>query len=171
MKNQTDNNACLKYEAVLEDYLEGQLNASDLKDLGEHLKSCAGCREALALAEGSVQLLRIVEPQPAPGPAFARVVMARIQAQEAEVAEERAGFWRPLVSMSWRFAATAAVALVLLLTYDVVGNRNLTPGGPAGNQTEVQAEPAGIFTPEPVASPATRDDVLLMVADTNYGSN
>jgi hypothetical protein len=34
-----------------------------------------------------------------------------------------------------------------------------------------QPETPGIFTPEPVASPATRDDTLLMVAETNYGRN
>jgi predicted anti-sigma-YlaC factor YlaD len=167
MKNQTGNNACLKYEAVLEDYLEGQLNATDLKDLGEHLAACAGCREALALAEESVQLLRIAEPLPDPGPQFARVVMARIRADEAARVEERASFWRPLVSMSWRFAATAAVALVLLLTYDVVGNGNSTQGVTMTASTDATA----IFTPEPVASPATRDDVLVMVAETNNGSN
>jgi anti-sigma factor RsiW len=170
MTNQLNNSACLKYEAVLEDYLDGQLSAPDSKDLGTHLAVCAGCRDALALAGDSVRLLRDAEAAPAPGPQFARMVMARIRVEESARAEESVGFWRPLVSLSWRFAASAAFALVLLLTYDVVGNR--TQGITMGNQTEVsQTETPGIFTPESVASPATRDDLLVMVADTSYGSN
>jgi anti-sigma factor RsiW len=172
MTNQSNSNACLKYEAVLEDYLEGQLNASRLKELGEHLDGCAGCRDSLAIAGESVPLLKLAQPVQAPGPQFSRLVMARIRTDEAARTEEHASFWRPFVALSWRFAATAAVALILLLTYDVVGNANGQSGLASMNQTEVnQPETPGIFTPEPVASPATRDDTLLMVAETNYGRN
>ena len=171
MINQSSNNACLKYEAVLEDFLEGQLSASDSKDLGGHLAMCAGCRDALALAQDSIRLVRVLEPVAGPEPQFARLVMARIRADESARAEENVSFWRPFVSLSWRFAATAAVALVLLVGYDVVGNRSSVQGV-AVNQAEAsQTETPGIFTPEPTASPATRDDVLVMVAETNYGSN
>jgi anti-sigma factor RsiW len=172
MTNQSSNIACLKYEVLLEDYLEGQLSSSQLKELGEHLTECSGCHEALATAEESVLLLRIAEPTPDPEPQFSRLVMARVRTEEAARAEDRAGFWRPLVSLSWRFAASAAFALILLLTYDVVGNANSQQGVAVVSQTEAnQAETPGIFTPEPVASPATRDDTLRMVAETNYGSN
>lgn len=177
MINEPSYNACEKYEARLEDFIEGQLNASGLKDLRAHLSACAACSEALAFAEGSVRLLRIAEPLPDPGPQFSRMVMARIRADEVARVEERASFWSPLVSLSWRFAATAAFALVLLVTYDVVGNPNSQTQVAVMNQTQAnqvevnQQDAPGIFTPEPLASPATRDDVLLMVADTNYGSN
>ncbi len=172
MKNHVNSNACLKYEAMLEDFLEGQLNASDLKNLRAHLGECAGCRDALETAQGSVPLLRLAEPVPAPGPQFSRVVMARIRMDELARTEEHATFWHPIVSLAWRFAATAAVALILLLSYDVLGNSNAQSGAALVSQSEVnQTETPGIFTPEPVASPATRDDVLLMVAETNYGSN
>jgi hypothetical protein len=172
MKNKLGSNACLKYEAVLEDFLEGQLNAPDLKNLRTHLGECAGCRDALGTAQESVPLLRLAEPVPAPGPQFSRVVMTRIRMDETMRTEEHASFWRPIVALAWRFAATAAVALILLLTYDVVGTSNSQSGTALVNQTEVnQTETPGIFTPEPVASPATRDDVLLMVAEMNYGNN
>ena len=62
MINQSSNSACLKYEAVLEDFLDGQLSASDSKDLAGHLAVCAGCRDALALAQDSVRLVRVLEP-------------------------------------------------------------------------------------------------------------
>ncbi len=45
--------------------------------------------------------------------------MARIR-METERAE-RTGFWQPFVTFAWRFAATAMVALVILLTYAVRG--------------------------------------------------
>jgi anti-sigma-K factor RskA len=172
MKNQSSSDACLKFEPVLEDFLEGQLNASDVKDLRTHLAECDGCRGALADAEESLPLLRLAQPVEAPGPQFSRVVMARIRANEMAQTEERASFWRPFVALAWRFAATAAVALILLVTYDVVGNTNIQSGVTSVNQTEVnQPDTPSIFTPESVASPATRDDTLLMVAETNYGSN
>jgi anti-sigma factor RsiW len=172
MINQSSNSACPKYEAVLEDFLDGQLNASDSKDLEGHLAVCTGCRDALALAQDSVRLVRVLEPVLAPEPQFARLVMARIRADESARAEENVSFWRPFVSLSWRFAATAAVALVLLVGYDVVGNRSSVQGVAIANQTEAsQTETPGIFTPEPASSLATRDDVLVMVAETNYGSN
>jgi anti-sigma factor RsiW len=164
---QSSNNACLKYEALLEDYLDGQLNASDLRGIRAHLVECAGCRDALEIAQESVSLLRLAEPVHKPGPQFSRLVMARIRADEAAQTEERASFWRPFAVLAWRFAATAAVALILLLTYDVVGNSNPKSGVAGVNQ----AETPGIFTPEPAVLPATRDDTLMMVAETSYGSD
>ena len=169
---QSSDNACLKYEVALEDFLDGELSASDLKNLRAHLAECAGCRDAMEMARESVALLRLAEPVQAPGSQFSRLVMAHIRADEAAQTEERASFWRPFVALAWRFAATATVALILLLTYDVIGNTNSQSEATLVNQTEVnQIETPGIFTPEPAVSPATRDDVLLMVAETNHGSN
>ena len=164
---QPSNNACLKYEMLLEDFLEGQLNAADLKGIRAHLAACAGCRDALETAQESVSLLRLAEPVQIPGPQFSRMVMARVRADEAAQTEERASFWRPFAVLAWRFAATATVAVILLLTYDVIGNSN----GQSGLTSINQAEPPAIFTPEPVVSPATRDETLLMVAETSYGSD
>ena len=48
---------------------------------------------------------------------------------------EAASFWQPLVSFAWRFAATAMLALMILLTYAVRGRgRSQAVVGPIGQQ-------------------------------------
>src|SRR5579862_682371 len=124
---QFENTACTKYEAVLEDYLEGALGAVESRAAEAHWRDCAGCRAALNQASASVRLLRFAGPAAGPGPAFARTVMARIRAAEAEMtsSSERASFWQPLVKFGWRFAATATLLLAVLVTYDAGWGRHL----------------------------------------------
>lgn len=167
MNTQSSDSACPKYQGQLEDFLDGQLSAAEFRDIRAHLAECAGCADALEAAQESVTLLHLAEPAEKPSPRFARTVMARIQADEVAQTEERASFWRPIVALAWRFAATATIAVILLLTYDMVGNSNQKLGVASG----AQAEAIGIFSPEPVNLPATRDETLLMVAETSYGSD
>jgi len=160
--------ACTKYEALLEDYLEGALDTAESMAVEKHWRDCSSCRVALDQASASVRLLHLAGPSAGPGPAFARTVMARIRAAESDLARssERASFWQPLVKLGWRFAATATVVLGVLVTYD------------AGWGHRVQRESAGtrlmggndIFAPDPANAPASRDEVLMMVADTNHGN-
>jgi anti-sigma-K factor RskA len=159
-----ENTACTKYEALLEDYLEGALTLSDAKSAEEHWRECANCREALQQAAASIRLLRLAEPSAGPGPAFARTVMARIRAGEQDRSSERAGFWQPLVSLGWKFAATATVILGLMVTYDAgwgrQAQRNVTTARLIGT--------SDLFTPDPANLPASRDEVLMMVAENNH---
>jgi anti-sigma factor RsiW len=161
-------NACAKYEATLEDYLEGTLDPAESIAMEKHWRDCSGCRAALDQASVSVRLLRFAGPSAGPGPAFARTVMARIRAAESDLApsSERAGFWQPLVKLGWRFAATATLVLAVLLTYDAGWGRHAQHRGASmrlmgGND---------IFAPDPANPPASRDEVLMMVADTNHGN-
>jgi len=165
---QFENTACTKYEAVLEDYLEGALGAVESRAAEAHWRDCAGCRAALNQASASVRLLRFAGPAAGPGPAFARTVMARIRAAEAELAQtsERFGFWQPLVRFGWRFAATATVLLGVLVTYDAGWGRH-SQRHPAGTAITGASD---IFAPDPGNPPANRDEVLMMVADTNHGN-
>src|ERR1700733_9753209 len=112
--------ACTKYEALLEDYLEGALDAAESTAVEKHWRDCTSCRVALDQASASVRLLRLAGPSAGPGPAFARTVTARIRAAESDLARssERARFWQPLVKLGWRFAATATVVLGVLVTYE-----------------------------------------------------
>jgi anti-sigma-K factor RskA len=157
--------ACTKYEAILEDYLNGALDSVESRAAEAHWRDCAGCRAALDQASASVRLLRFAGPSDGPSPAFARTVMARIRAAEAELdhASERAGFWQPLVKFGWRFAATATVILGVLVTYDAGWGRHTQHNArlTSGND---------IFAPDPGNPPASRDEVLMMVADTNHGN-
>ena len=64
--------ACTKYEALLEDYLEGTLDAAESMAVEKHWRNCGSCRIALDQASASVRLLRSAGPPAGPGPAFAR---------------------------------------------------------------------------------------------------
>src|SRR5208337_2596920 len=109
--------ACRKHEVLVEDYLSGVAGA-DAKSAIEHWQNCPPCRALLEDAALSMRLLRAAEPSPDPGPGFARGVMTRIRAAENERIAVRANFWQPFVSFGWRFAATAALALMALVSYN-----------------------------------------------------
>ena len=160
--------ACRKYEARLEDYLEGTLDAAESMAVEKHCRECGACRVALDQASASVRLLRVAEPSAGPGPAFARTVMARIRAAESELARssERAGFWQPLVRLGWRVAATATVVLGVLVTYDAGWGHHAQRN--SANTRLMDGN--DIFAPDPANPPASRDEVLMMVADSNHGN-
>jgi anti-sigma factor RsiW len=153
--------ACQTYEALLEDYLHAELSGEGAKLTAAHLASCAACREAVEQAKASMRLLRAAEPSADPGPAFARVVMARIRSAENEKAAAPANFWQPFVSLGWRFAATATFALAALVTYNAGWGHRPQPN------VVMQRPTIDIFAPEPARAPATGDEVLMMVADTS----
>ena len=160
------NGACTNREAMLEDYLEGALSAADTKIAEQHWQNCAACRGALDLAASSVRLLRLAGPSNGPGQAFARTVMARIRAAEQDGAAERAGFWQPLVRLGWRFAATATIALGVLVSYDAGWGHRAQPNGATARLIGV----SDFFAPDPANPPANRDEVLMMVAETNHAN-
>ena len=54
-----ENKACARYEALLEDYLDGALDRADAATAERHWRECVNCREALEQASASVQLLRL----------------------------------------------------------------------------------------------------------------
>jgi predicted anti-sigma-YlaC factor YlaD len=155
--------ACVEHEALLEDHLNGELVGPDAAKLAEHLKSCAGCTAALADAESSTQLLSAGEPTADPGPGFARVVMARIR-NEMDSREDKS-IWRPFVSLAWKLSATAALALVLLVTFDVkqhsveVRDQNEMAIMTSNDTPELLSDEARL--------PANRDEMLILMAETN----
>lgn len=157
--------ACPEFEALLEDHLTGDLSGADAKRLAKHLENCVVCNAALEHAAPSVQLLRAVPPSADPGPGFSRVVMARIRAEMSKRGEQKS-IWQPFVSLAWRFAATATLALALLVTFDAVRHARFD------RQTDLAYVPVtemrDLF-PDPAGPPANRDEVLMMVADTNHG--
>jgi len=156
-----DSGACPGYEAKLEDYVGRRLSNGEAQRVAEHVRSCDACATALDDAVASVRLLRLVEPVGSPGPRFARIVMARIRS-EREASRDPRGSWQPFISLAWRLAATASLALALMLTYDVVRHaRTLQTAG----TTEIR----DLVTSEADRVPVNGDEVLLMVAETNRG--
>lgn len=167
MHAEAGNRACAHYEARLEDHLSGRLSGTEAREVAEHLKGCSRCRAALGEATAAARLLRMVEPTSDPGPAFARLAMARIRVDLA--ASEAKGFWQPFVSLAWRFAATVAVALALMVSYDIVRPRLQTPETTVASARQVDMR--DLFTSDADRVPANRDDVLIMVAEAKHGKH
>lgn len=155
---------CQKHEALLEDYLNGELSGADAKPAIEHWQNCPSCRALLEDAALSARLLRAAEPSPDPGPGFARKVIARIRAVESEKSALRASFWQPFVSFGWRFAATATLALMAFVSYDVRWGHHAQPNVVAARPISV----SDILAPEPARVSANGDEVLMMVADSDH---
>jgi anti-sigma factor RsiW len=158
--------ACGEYEAALEDYVNGEFADSETAKLKEHLKACSGCTEALAEAQVAARLLRAGEPTADPGPGFARVTMARIRA-EMETLEEKS-IWRPFVALAWKLSATAALALVLLVTFDVQQRNNRL------DQDELAimaANEAPELLSDEGRQPSNRDEMLILMAEEGHGKH
>jgi hypothetical protein len=167
MNYEYQSSACPDYEALLEDSISGEIGGTDAIRLSEHLKTCAGCREARDLVAMTPRLLHLMEATPDPGPGFSRDVMARIRT-DRDVRAER-GFWQPLVAMGWRFAATATLALALLVAYDSTFHvEQPTHPAPA---LEASSRIPDMFSPDPARVPSTRDEVLMMVADDEHAKH
>jgi predicted anti-sigma-YlaC factor YlaD len=154
--------ACSQYEAVLEDHLHGDLGGHEATELAEHLKTCFGCRTALDEAMLSARLLGVAEPAADPGPGFSHMVMARIRA-ELHLNEARS-IWQPFVSLAWRFAATAAVALVILVSFAIGRHSQLQQ-----DQSLLATNRLPELVPDQSSVPTSSDDVLLLMAESNHG--
>jgi anti-sigma factor RsiW len=156
--------ACPDFEALLEDHLSGELGGPEAAKLSGHLKSCAGCRAALDLAAPTARFFSAAEPTLDPGPGFARQVMALIRVEQACAAEK--SIWRPFISVAWRFAAGAALAVVALVSYDAAFTSHRNSELAALNVT-----PSRDLISDGGAPPSTRDEILLMMAETNHGKH
>jgi hypothetical protein len=167
MSYEYKSSACPEYEALLEDSVSGEIGGADAVRLSEHLKSCSGCREAREHVAFTPRLLHLAEATADPGPGFSRNVMARIRTDSA-VRTER-GFWQPLVSMGWRFAATATLALAVLVAYDTTSHAKQTPQH--SPTLEASSRIPDMFTPDPARVPSSRDEVLMMVAEDEHAKH
>ena len=156
---------CKLSEAVLEDYLAGELSRPAAEQLLAHLNQCSECRETLEEARLSGKLVRgAFEPAEEPGPAFTHLVMAKINVAESWLREQR-NFWRPLEAIAWRLAFTAALALVFMFAYGMQMNR-MTTAAPAPQAT-LFTQPADTFSaPTPV--PSSDDDVLMAIVERHH---
>lgn len=160
--------ACSEYEARLEDYLSGQLSGADAREVAEHLARCSACRTAAQQAAPVARLLALAEPTPDPGPGFARITMARIRTEVAAT-EAAKGFWQPFVALAWRFAATVAVALVVMLSYEVGRQHRESAARTAGAEARAN-DMRYMFSADTERVPSNRDDVLIMVAESKHGN-
>ncbi|HEX2712574.1 MAG TPA: hypothetical protein VHM88_10165 [Candidatus Acidoferrales bacterium] len=155
---------CREYEAQWEDVLNGSAELAVAEKLAAHRESCAACREAFETARLATRLLRAgLTPAAEPGGLFATGVMAAIRTEESK--RLAAGeFWRPLEALASRLALTAATALLMLGVY-------LYEFAPPRYQEPVASERTliGEAFPDPAASPANTDELLLTLAEDGYG--
>lgn len=153
---------CKQSDAILEDYLSGDLPRAEAERLVAHLSDCTACRDALEDARLSSRLVgKVFDPVEEPGPAFTHLVMAKINAAEAWVREQR-NFWRPFEAIAWRLAFSAALALVLMFAYALQFNN--AGAAVAAPTPTAFAQPTDSFT-SPSAVPSSDDDVLLAIAE------
>jgi anti-sigma factor RsiW len=163
MKGEETLGGCKTSEALLENYLSGELPRAEAEQLAAHAQSCAACREALEEARLSARLVRgAFEPAEEPGPAFTHLVMAKINAAETWM-REQSNFWRPFERLAWRLAFTAALALMFLFAYGFEANNAGTGAAPMPTPTAF-AQPSVTFT-APAAAPSSADDVLVAIVE------
>jgi hypothetical protein len=153
--------ACRKYEARLEDYLQGTSDS----DLDEHLARCADCRTALENSRFAGDLIRQAwDPAGEPRQVFLAGVLAKIR--EEKIREESpAAFWNPLEFLASRLSMTAAVLLLALSTYLVGFAPRREPAAPLPNRTELNASDF----PQPPGDPDSNEEVLQSLAERHYG--
>jgi predicted anti-sigma-YlaC factor YlaD len=156
--------ACREFEASLEDHLEGELGGPEAAKLSEHLKTCARCRAALDLASLSTRLLSAGDPTADPGPGFARLVMARIRSEQQLAGEK--SIWLPFVSVAWRFAAAASLAVIALITYSTTLHQV-----PQQNIARMRGMQSRDLVTDAGSPPESRDDIVMMMAETNHGKH
>ena len=151
---------CRRYEARLEDYLNGAADS----ELNKHLSQCANCRTALEDSRMAGKWLREVwEPAGEPGSAFLAGVMARIREEQMR-AQSPAAFWNPLEFLASRLSLTAAMLLLALSVYlaEFTPRRTATPPSP-------RSELSATDFPQPPGDPVSNEEVLQSLAERDYG--
>jgi hypothetical protein len=152
---------CRKYEARLEDYVQG---CNDL-ELTDHLRECGNCRAALENSRAGGQLLRDAwEPAGEPRSTFVAGVMAKIREEEMR-AESPAAFWNPLEFLASRLSLTAATILLALSVYMV----GFAPRRPLSLPTSARTELNATDFPQPPGDPESNEEVLQSLVERNYG--
>lgn len=161
MDPETRGSACAEYEMLLEDSTGGVLEGAEAKALASHLSTCANCRAALEDARATSRLLSLAEPTPDPGPRFTHMVMSRIRTERQ--ADDKS-LWRLVAAFARPFALSATVALGLMLAYSAYWVPN-------ARDTAVMQQAADTheLISDPGAPPATPDETLIMVAESEHG--
>jgi anti-sigma factor RsiW len=158
------NKDCNQLALFWDGYLRGDLPRAAAEQLGAHLQTCGACREALDDLRISARLVGAAFEETAePGPGFARLVMARINAAEQWLQEQRT-FWRPFEALALRLAFTAALALAFLFAYGI----RLSSETPVPPVTSISAQQPDIFTVPVSTVTPYGDEVLMAVAEHHH---
>lgn len=97
---------CSEYRSWIGPLVEGDLGKEETRELMSHIESCPECREEYKLLKATVSAVRSLEPVQLPA-GFGRDLRKKLLSQPV----------RPWYArISWAIPATAAAALVLVLT-------------------------------------------------------
>jgi len=164
---QHNENSCEHYELRLENAAELAAERGEqialTADLSAHVSNCARCSEALEAVSTSRSLLRAgFEPTGAPGPFFAKRVMAVIRAEEERQASQGSIFWSPLQHLAARIAMGAGVIVMLLSVYAYTSHVSSSGVDSAGqNATAYELVPHQQLDPQP----QSKDEVLMSLVE------
>ena len=98
-----------KFQSLLEEYADKSLSdTKSSRELEEHLRSCAECRDQLSLIEWTRGIIRTAQPEegPLPAPGFSRAVINEVKKQDY--------LWRPLRLIAMRAIPVMALLAVIL---------------------------------------------------------
>ncbi|MGH9815161.1 MAG: anti-sigma factor family protein [Candidatus Acidiferrales bacterium] len=151
--------SCREYEnrlEVLEDYLEGRLDAARATAVATHAANCGECRQRLDAAAIGARLLRAgAQPAVPASAAFWTRLAARIREAEGKRRASR-DFFGSLEWLAWRTASAALLVLVFLGGYLIT--QPSTPLAADQPLAEVFLEPE---------HPKDPDEVLTTLARRN----
>ena len=147
---------CEKFEALLDLYVDGELEAADMIRVQEHLDTCPACRsyvdELLAIRAAFPEIEDTIVPA-----GFAEGVMAAIAAS-APKAKKRSTPWKKvLVPMA---ACLAVVVMALPLT-GVMNNARMESAAPAEAPTAAPAAALESFVADTAAEEDTPAEMVM----------
>ena len=152
---ETKSPACEEFEPRLILFAAGELDASEIADVNEHLQHCQGCNEALTQENEMLALLASKHPEPD----AALLASCRAGLEDILDQQEEKGWLRrtvgALLPSSWISPQPAwSAALLVFIGFSVgmlgprVLRKPLTPGGT--NSASASNYPAGLPGTQPV---------------------
>ena len=129
---------CLKYQDMIENYLDNTLDENELKKFEKHIKTCSSCNEELEFAKSLRSALKNIEFPDAPDDLLARV---NYELDAEFFASQKPGKFR----FFNRRTFSAIAACLLIISFIGINNKqNLTDN----------------ITPQVTQSPTVNDRVL-----------
>lgn len=136
-------------EARLDAWLDGRLDATERRELEEHLASCARCRDQLAALEAVRSAVRDGLEQPPPPPGLEVRILDRLDREDAERRPPTAAAPRWPAAGRW-LPIAAALAVATLLFFLLRGAPEPEPADLVAAATRAHAE-LGASLPEGLA--------------------
>lgn len=117
----------LEIENLASEYVEGQLDASSLKQVETHLADCAACRQMMGDLQATVSACRAAENLPVPGWLVQKIILATVGKRKPNWRERAAAYFRPVLQQRFAYAVAMVVfSLSIIVNAAGLNLRNLT---------------------------------------------